>query len=87
MPLKKIFDPRKENRPMRVAGFMSGSGTNLIKLIELQRGLEKERGQSPFEVTFIFSDRGDGKSRGEQIALDAGIPYFSYDIRRFHQLQ
>lgn len=62
---------------------MSGSGTNLIKLLEFQAELE-EKGSSPFEVVFIFSDRSDGKSRGEAIALAAGIPYFSHDIRAFH---
>ncbi len=85
MPAQPIFDPHVAQRPMRVAGFMSGSGTNITKLIEHQRTLEAERGISPYELVFIFSDRSDGKSRGEAIALEAGIPYFSYDIRRFHQ--
>jgi folate-dependent phosphoribosylglycinamide formyltransferase PurN len=69
---------------MRVAAFMSGSGTNVIRLLERERELESEPGGSPFKVIFIFSDRSDGRSAGEGIALDAGIPYFSYDIRRFH---
>lgn len=81
-----IFDPAAAGRPMRVAGFMSGSGTNLVKLLERQAELE-ERGGSPFEVVFIFSDRSDGKSRGEELARRAGIPYFSHDIRRFHELR
>ncbi len=72
---------------MRIAAFMSGSGTNVIRLIKRERELEKEPGGSPFRVDFIFSDRSDGKSAGEQIALDRGIPYFSYDIRRFHELK
>lgn len=72
---------------MRVAGFMSGSGTNIEKLIELQGKLAEARGQSPFELAFIFSDRSDGKSRGEFLAREAGIPYFSYDVRRFHELK
>ncbi len=63
---------------------MSGSGTNVIRLLERERELENEPGRSPFNVIFIFSDRSDGRSAGEKIALDAGIPYFSYDIRRFH---
>ncbi|MBN1105488.1 MAG: formyl transferase, partial [Deltaproteobacteria bacterium] len=40
-----------------------------------------------FEVVFIFSDRGDGACRGEGIACDRGIPYFSHDIRAFHRLR
>jgi folate-dependent phosphoribosylglycinamide formyltransferase PurN len=69
---------------MRVAAFMSGSGTNIMKLIEHQKALKWNEGTSPFEVIFIFSDRSDGKCSGEKIALVNAIPYFSYDIRAFH---
>jgi folate-dependent phosphoribosylglycinamide formyltransferase PurN len=72
---------------MRVAGFMSGSGSNITRLLALEQGLKAEEGASPFELVFIFSDRSDGGSRGEQIALEAGIPYFSHDVRRFHELR
>ncbi len=87
MPPKLLFDPVAAGRTMRVAGFMSGSGTNITRLLDLQHRLEKEDGRCPFGVVFIYSDRSDGKSRGEAIALEAGIPYFSYDIRRFHELR
>ena len=70
---------------MRVAAFMSGSGTNIIRLIELENKLKRQEGSSPFEVVFIFSDRSDGACRGEQIAYENGIPYFSYDIRAFYR--
>ncbi|MBW1690938.1 MAG: formyl transferase, partial [Deltaproteobacteria bacterium] len=82
-----IFDPGKKGRSMRVAVFMSGSGTNAIRLIERERELGKEPGDSPFRVVFLFSDRSDGQSRGEQIAREGGMPYISYDIRRFHELK
>jgi folate-dependent phosphoribosylglycinamide formyltransferase PurN len=85
MKLTPIFDVKKKGRPMRVAGFMSGSGSNLIRLIERSKILEKEKGSSPFQVVFIFSDRSDGKCLGEKIAYENGIPYFSYDIRVFHR--
>ncbi|MBW1721472.1 MAG: formyl transferase [Deltaproteobacteria bacterium] len=84
MAPKPIFDPEKAGRPMRVAAFMSGSGTNIVKLLEAQKRLEDEEGRPPYEVVFIFSDRSDGTSRGEEIARAQGIPYFSYDIRAFH---
>jgi folate-dependent phosphoribosylglycinamide formyltransferase PurN len=87
MKLTPIFDPKEKGRVMRVAAFMSGSGTNVIRCIERQRELEKEPGGTPFRVVFLFSDRSDGKSSGEKIARDAGIPYISYDIRRFHELK
>ncbi len=83
--MKPIFDPREKKRPMRVAAFMSGKGTNVRKLIEYQKVLEEKEGKSPFEVIFIFSDRSDGSCMGERIAYENGIPYFSYDIRRFYR--
>lgn len=79
-----IFDPEKEGRPMRVAAFMSGSGTNIMRLLEHEKRLEDQEGRSPFETVFIFSDRSDGQSAGERIALENGLAYFSYDIRAFH---
>jgi len=66
---------------------MSGSGTNVIRLLEKEKKLNKEPGGSPFKIIFIFSDRSDGHSAGEKIALDNGIPYFSYDIRKFYSLK
>jgi folate-dependent phosphoribosylglycinamide formyltransferase PurN len=82
-----IFDPEKAGRPMRVAAFMSGSGTNILKLIEHEKRLAATEGISPFQVVFIFSDRSDGTCAGEKIALDNGLPYVSYDTRAFHRLR
>ncbi len=82
-----IFSMQTAGRPMRVAAFMSGSGTNIEKLLELERQLARDNGVSPFQVMFIFSDRSDGSCAGEKIALNHNIPYFSYDIRMFHKLR
>jgi folate-dependent phosphoribosylglycinamide formyltransferase PurN len=87
MTLTPIFNPRKAGRPMRVAAFMSGSGTNIIKLIEREKALEARETTSPFHVVFIFSDRSDGGCAGEKIAYENGLPYFSYDIRTFHRIR
>ncbi len=87
MPITPIFDPQQKGRPMRLAAFMSGSGTNIIKLIEREKNLGAKNGLSPFEVIFIFSDRSDGSCEGEKIAYENGIPYFSHDIRSFHRLR
>lgn len=87
MNLTPLFDPDKADRPMRVAGFLSGSGTNMVRLIEREKALRAQEGISPFEIVFIFSDRSDGSCFGESIACDTGIPYVSYDIRTFHRLK
>ena len=85
MSLEPLFDPSAAGRPMRVACFLSGSGSNVIRIIEHQRGLADVAGRSPFEVVFLFSDRTDGKCRGEAIANRFDLPYFAYDIRGFHR--
>jgi len=87
MAVAPIFDPKAAGRPMRVAGFMSGSGTNILRLLERENLLKARDGVSPFEVVFLFSDRSDGSCYGESIACDTGIPYVSYDIRTFHRLR
>ena len=85
MTATPIFDPESSGRPMRVAAFMSGSGTNIMRLLEYEQRLKAHGDRSPFETVFIFSDRSDGRCAGERIALEYGFPYFSYDIRTFHQ--
>ena len=87
MAIEPLFKPEKMGRPMRVAAFMSGSGTNIKKLLARQKELSEKEGVPPFEVIFIFSDRSDGKCSGEEIALENGLPYFSYDIRAFHRIK
>ena len=84
MTLTPIFDPEVQGRPLRVAAFMSGSGTNIMRLLEYEKSLRAQDGEVPFETIFIFSDRSDGVSAGEKIALANGLPYFSHDIRSFH---
>jgi len=87
MKIIPIYNAEEKKRPMRVAAFMSGSGTNIIRLLERKKALREKEGVSPFQVIFIFSDRSDGTSQGEKIAHENGIPYFSYDIRVFHRLR
>lgn len=84
MPIFPIFDPAKKGRRMRVATFMSGSGTNIRRLLERQEELEAAKDGAPFRVLFLFSDRSDGRCAGEKIAWEYGLPYFSYDVRVFH---
>ena len=70
---------------MRVAAFLSGSGTNVIRLLEHEANLRDSPGGSPFRVVFLFSDRSDGSCAGESIARDRGLPYVSHDIRAFYR--
>lgn len=70
---------------MRLAAFMSGSGSNIKRLIQKEKSFKLKGETSPFEVVFVFSDRSDATCRGEAIAHEAGIPYASYDIRAFHR--
>ena len=85
MSIFPIFDPLKALRPMRVAAFMSGTGTNIKKLLEYEKSFKIRGNKSPFEVIFIFSDRSDGGCAGERIAFEYDLPYFSYDIRMFYR--
>lgn len=62
---------------MRVAGLMSGSGSNLKKIIEYQ---ENNPG---YEVVVIFSDRFD--SNACEIGKDFDIPVVTRDIKAFYE--
>jgi phosphoribosylglycinamide formyltransferase-1 len=81
-----MFDPSVGHR-MRVALFISGSGTNGLRIIEKS----KVEG-SNFVVTLIFSDirdtrvrrNGSKMSRAKEIAEEYGIAYECVDIRDFY---
>ncbi|MHC1591204.1 MAG: hypothetical protein ACXQS8_03895, partial [Candidatus Helarchaeales archaeon] len=69
-----LFDPAKKKRPMRVAGFMSGSGTNIKKIIARSEELKSE-GKELFEVVFLFSDtENHEKCKIAEIAAKNDIP-------------
>ena len=78
-PSQPLFDPRAAGRPLRVAAFMSGSGTNIRRLLERKTDL--------YEIVFIFSDNASDECQGQRIAREYGLPYFAHDIRRFHELR
>jgi folate-dependent phosphoribosylglycinamide formyltransferase PurN len=78
MKIKPFFDPRKQ--PMRVACFMSGSGTNVRKIIEHQIKLKKEK--SPYKVVLIFTDNPE--SNAKNIAKEYGIPLEVNYIKEFY---
>ena len=80
--LTPLYSPRPET-PMRVAGFMSGSGTNLVKILERQQELQKEPSGAPFRVVVIFTDNPE--SNASRIAEDFGIPVEVEDILAFYR--
>ena len=85
MDLVPIYTP-KDNKKMRVACFVSGSGTNARKIID--RSHEPD---SRYRVELIFTDVRDdrvyksGKKRcmAKDIAMEYGISYECEDIRDF----
>ncbi|MFH1212413.1 MAG: formyltransferase family protein [Candidatus Woesearchaeota archaeon] len=80
MALTKLHDPAKSGQ-LRIAGFMSRTGSNLTKIIEHEHRLKMERGMSPFHVPVIFTD--NWKSDAAKIGADFGIPVFNYDLEGF----
>ena len=76
IPLYKL---KKE--PMRVAGFMSGSGSNLREILKYQNSLKNPS----FKIVIIFSDVEDKNvCRGEKIADEYNVMYFCNDIMKFY---
>lgn len=67
---------------MRVAGFMSGSGSNIKKIVEHQKKLPG----NIYEVVLIITDVEDEtRCKAKQIASHYGINYLGYDILQFYR--
>jgi len=69
--------------PMRIAAFMSGSGSNLEKILEHEKDLENELGQSPYKVVVIFSD--NPRSKAVSISAKYDLPVLTRSIRAFYE--
>ena len=80
--LTPLYTPRPSG-PMRVAGFMSGSGTNLEKILERQAGLERGPAGAPYRVVVIFSDNPASYAPG--IGAQHGVPVIVEDILAFYR--
>ncbi len=87
MKPRQIYSPKEGGR-MRVACFVSGSGTNARKIIA--RSKEPDSG---YEVSLIFTDvrddrvkrDGSKRCRAKDIADEHGIAYECVDIRDFYR--
>lgn len=67
---------------MRVAGLMSGSGSNIRKLLEHQKKLEAER-RPAYKFVALFSDRAE--SNAVKIGKDFDVPVVVRDIAGFYR--
>ena len=76
MPIQPLYDTAKG--VMRVAGLMSGSGSNIRKLLERQ----KELNDDVYRVVVLFSDRAE--SNAAIIGNDFDIPIITRDIEGFY---
>ncbi|MBI2549750.1 phosphoribosylamine--glycine ligase [Candidatus Woesearchaeota archaeon] len=80
--LKLLYTPKSE--PMKVAAFMSGSGSNLRRILELQQQL-KQQGKELFKVVMIFTDTADEKiCNAKKIAAEYKVAYYCNDIREYY---
>ncbi len=81
MRLKELYHP--EQGKMNVAGLISGSGSNLVKIIEHSKRIEIEEGRAPYRVVVIFSD--NLKSNAVKIGSNYGIPVIVNDLKEFYK--
>ena len=79
--LTPLYDPG--NGIMRVAGLMSGSGSNLRKIIEHELNLHQEVGYPYYHVAVIFSDNSE--SNAVKIGKDFDIPVIVRDKKAFYK--
>ncbi len=81
--IKQLYKPR--NEPMRIAAFMSGTGSNLRKIIELQQQLQRE-GKSLFKVVMIFTDTANETTcNAKRIAEEYKIAYYCNDMKEYYR--
>jgi folate-dependent phosphoribosylglycinamide formyltransferase PurN len=61
---------------------MSGSGTNIRRILEHQKQLEAAEGAAPFEMVVLFSDSWE--SNAPKIGKEYDIPIIIHDIEGFY---
>ena len=78
--IRPIHNP--EEGSLKLVGLMSGSGTNIRKILEHQIKLEKQAGTSPFKLVVLFSDNVN--SNASKIGMEYDIPVIIRDIAGFY---
>lgn len=77
--------PLYPQEPTPVICFMSGSGTNVRKILEYERMQEERFGFCHYNVVAIFSDKPE-TSKAKQISADFGIGFWHHeDIDDFYR--
>lgn len=80
MNIKPLHNPSEGT--LRVAALMSGSGSNLRKILEKEQELKRNKGGFVYKVVVIFSDTFDSKAC--EIGKDFDIPIVTRDLREFY---
>nr|MBP7323359.1 formyl transferase [Deltaproteobacteria bacterium] len=78
--IKLLHDPAEG--VLRIAGLLSGSGTNIRKILEHQKKLEAIEGTAPYRIVVLFSDTGT--SNAAAIGKEFDIPVVIRDIAGFY---
>jgi len=81
MALKALHNPKQG--VLRVVGLMSGSGTNLRKILEYQEKIKAREGKYLYQLVAIFSD--NYQSKAGEIGRDFEIPVIIHDIESFYK--
>ena len=80
MAIWPFHDPN--DGELKVVGLMSGSGTNLLKILEHQYKLAQERGASPYRIVALFSDNAE--SQALNIGREHDLPVIVRDIGAYY---
>ncbi len=79
MNLKPLYKPKSE--PMRIAAFMSGTGSIVRKILEYQK-----QQQPLFKVAMIFTDTADESiCNARRIADEHKVAYYCNDIKDYYR--
>lgn len=77
-----VYPP--SDKPMSVAVFLSGSGTNFIALYEEQKKLEKKGAKNYGRIDVVFTNVPN--CRGAQIAEEYDIPVVGLSSKKFFEI-
>jgi len=81
--IQKLYDP--SNGEMQVVGLMSGTGTNLVAILQFEKQLREKTGSSPYHVAAIFANVKDpDECMAQEISQKWRIPVQILDSVEFY---